>query len=202
MLIGQKLLTNLKQPTMTRPHFYRAWDKEAQKMLTKDFLLCPTSPAWSPYINRSSRELERLIDNHLQSNGDPFGSGGCWIAEGGDYYGDNLIVMQYVGINDKHGKKIFDSDILKVKTKHGFNSQLLEEYAQTNKLDTINGIGNHFVGIVRLDFLRGLMFENPKNGYQEPMFSRYKNLEKLHSGIEVIGNIYQDKHLLAEIQKP
>jgi uncharacterized phage protein (TIGR01671 family) len=105
-------------------------------------------------------------------------------------------IMQFTGLLDKTGKEIYEGDILKVETKHGFSSELLNEFKEINNLDSINGISMHFVGIVRVDLLRGLMFENPKNSYQEPMFTRMINTKQLHSGIEIIGNIYEHKELL------
>ena len=100
-------------------------------------------------------------------------------------------VSQFTGMTDKNGKKVFEGDVIKVKSKHGFNSELLNEFKELNQLDTLNGIGMHFKGIVRIDFLRGLMFENMENGYQEPMFTRHIDIKRNHSEIEVIGNIYE-----------
>jgi uncharacterized phage protein (TIGR01671 family) len=109
---------------------------------------------------------------------------------------EDVELMQFTGLTDKNGVNIYDGDILKVDTKHGFNSDLLMEFKLLNNLDTINGIGLHFTGIVRIDLLRGLMFENIENGYQEPMFTRHIEIKQNHSSIEVIGNIHSNPKLL------
>jgi uncharacterized phage protein (TIGR01671 family) len=108
----------------------------------------------------------------------------------------NVIWMQYTGLKDKNGNPIFDGDICKVDTKHGFNSELLSEFKELKKLDSLNGIGSHFTGIVRIDMFRGLMFENIENGYQEPIFTRNIDIKINHSGIEIIGNIHEHKNIL------
>jgi len=100
-------------------------------------------------------------------------------------------VGQFTGLLDCNGVKIFDNDIISVKVKHGFNSDLLNEFKDYKNLDSLNGIGNHFSGIVRLDFLRGVMFENPENGYQEPMFTRHLDIMRNHSEITITGNTFK-----------
>lgn len=101
-------------------------------------------------------------------------------------------VGQFTGINDKNGRKIFDGDICEIKTKYGFHSELLNEFKDEKNLKSINDIVSHFTGIIRIDLLRGLMFENPQNGYAEPMFNRLRKIFAYFeiSGIEVIGSIY------------
>lgn len=110
-------------------------------------------------------------------------------------------LIEYAGLNDKNGKDVYDGDIVKVGCKHGFNSELLNEFKELKGLTTINGIGLHFTGIVRIDLLRGLMFENIENGYQEPMFTRNIYIRQNHSEIEIIGNIYQNPELLESHKK-
>jgi len=110
--------------------------------------------------------------------------------------GARMELMQFTGFTDTNGKEIYEGDIVKVDTKHGFNSDLLDEFKEENNLPSINGIGLHFVGIVRIDLLRGLMFENMENSYQEPMFTRHRTIKKNHSGLEVIGNIHENPELL------
>ena len=105
-------------------------------------------------------------------------------------------VGQYTGLKDKNGVKIFHNDIIKVESKHGFNSELMHEFKDLKGLDSLNSIGLHFIGIVKIDLFRGIMFENPKNGYQEPIFTRHIDIKINHGGIEVIGNIHQNPELL------
>ena len=103
----------------------------------------------------------------------------------------------FTGITDKNGKEIYGAigerggDMIRVAAKHGFNSELLNEFKELNKLDTLNGIGSHFTGIIRMDFLRGISFENMNNGYREPMFTRHIDIKRNHSNIEIIGNQWE-----------
>lgn len=109
---------------------------------------------------------------------------------------DAFIVDQYSGFKDKNGVKIFHNDIIRVKYKYGFNGDLMNEFKELKGLDSINSIGLHFTGVVKIDLFRGLMFENPKNGYQEPIFTRHIDIKINHGEIKVIGNIHQNPELL------
>lgn len=112
------------------------------------------------------------------------------------HFGDKEL-MQYTGLRDKSGKEIYEGDIVKVDIKHGFNSCLLTEFKEINNLETLNGIANHFIGVIMLDYKRGLMFKNIENGYSEPMYTRHINIKANHSGLQVIGNIYENPELLS-----
>lgn len=117
---------------------------------------------------------------------------------GYDHCAEGNVFMLLTGLPVKDGRDCYNGDILKVGIKHGFHSELLEEFQRENNLESINGISTYFIGIVRVDLFRGLMFENPKNGYQEPIFSRHRSIFPFHSDIEIIGNIYEHPNLLKE----
>lgn len=101
-------------------------------------------------------------------------------------------VGQFTGLTDSNGTKIFDGDVCTVKSIHNFYSDLLEEYREEKGLQSINGIGDHFTGVMRIDFLRGLMFENLKTGFSLPVFTRTRYIKINYAGIEVTGNIHDN----------
>lgn len=114
-----------------------------------------------------------------------------------DYYEREL--MQFTGLRDKSGVEIYEGDIVKFTTIFGFESELMNEWKEMHGLDTINGIGSLFKGIVVVDMLRGLMLKRCDNEYAEPFFSRHQNIKARQDWdtSEVIGNIYEHPHLLA-----
>ena len=106
----------------------------------------------------------------------------CIVLNDGDYYEDyrdfedgtalnNIVVMQYTGLDDKNGLGIFEKDIVKIEVDDGF--------------DYIDSVG--FVDWYEREreyavFLKGEPWRR---------LSVYAENE-----IEVIGDVYQNKELL------
>ena len=89
-----------------------------------------------------------------------------------NYSEENLIFQQYIGMNDKNGKDIYEGDIVRYKVKYYFD----KEY---NRIDIVNFIMGEFTPI-------------PKNHIVEDddFYSVYI------SDYEVIGNIYENPELI------
>lgn len=84
---------------------------------------------------------------------------------------DDLIIMQYVGLKDKNGKEIYEGDIVKVF--NGTEGEILTE-------------------VFLYDY--GWRFKRIDNN-EAWYFYQWENDE---TGIEIIGNIYQNPELLKE----
>ena len=79
--------------------------------------------------------------------------------------------MQYTGLKDKNGVEIYDKHIVKVTRDE-----------EIDKLDSNTGIGD-------ITFFNGMWYIG--GSVQNSLYDIAENYD-----IEVIGNIYQDKHLL------
>jgi uncharacterized phage protein (TIGR01671 family) len=104
-----------------------------------------------------------------------------WPAEDGDEYSldedfQDLIPMQYTGLKDSRGRKIFESDIVRIcllRHPHGVDCIVTwrEEYAGFSFIKVHKGQALH---------------ENPSDGWSM----------SLSDGFEVIGNVYENPELL------
>lgn len=100
-------------------------------------------------------------------------SDGCWHEK---FLGDEVILMQSTGLEDKNGVEIFEGDVVKV-SNHPFQKK---EDSPGIEID-----GNYFINWSEhsLTWLAGDLL-----------------LHQLKPYIEVIGNIYEDKELLEAIE--
>lgn len=118
--------------------------------------------AWDK--NRGKRGI--MLSNHTFET----------IAKTGLYNDESLIWMQFTGLTDKNGTKIFEGDIVKM---HRFTQILGENLGvMEGEVETTVTIS---LGVM------GVMVDN------EPLFSYFdEDFHDMSEPFEVIGNIYED----------
>lgn len=90
----------------------------------------------------------------------------------GNYHRKNWTVMQYTGLNDKNGVEIYEGDIVDI-----------VRNKQKNKNIT------HDTGVHKIVWINGGLFVE---GYSNDLGWQCENFD-----VEVIGNIHENKELLA-----
>ena len=98
------------------------------------------------------------------------------VASSPDYvFVDHLVIMQSTGLKDKNGKEIFEGDILAFET--------------DNEVINVNVFWDEEHAL--------FMFESKKYNEQEPLAELVENNTY---PFEIIGNIYENKGLLEEME--
>lgn len=143
---------------------FRAWEKEIKYMFTfKEF-------------DNATGGLVEAGNNAIKESGSII-PGGLFIPT----KDKNMVIMQYTGRKDKHGKEIYEGDVLKIPEWLHSNEQekCICTFDQENQCFPITGFGLY-----------------TKDNYS----GRYKELVESDEWdeFEVIGNIYKNPELLEE----
>ena len=103
---------------------------------------------------------------------DTYGNYGGFVANGSYLAIDPETIGQYTGLKDKNGKEIYETDIVKYKD---YAKEHISKVIQNFRLGT-----GHYI-------------KSPGIGFYSINERTIKDLE-----IEVIGNVFEDSHLLEE----
>lgn len=135
---------------------------------------------WAPnYRDWDDNELKEIIrgtmfvwEEHAQEI--------AWLMSG-EYHnnwGDGCILMQFTGLLDKHGKEIYEGDIIRSYGPYGEENRFIIQYGQGGYDSGYYPYIGFYCEEVETDYTDGFAME---------MFEENK---------EVIGNIYENAELL------
>lgn len=149
---------------MMRDIKFRAWDRN-KKMMEKVVCIKMLSPYVYTNVIVEFKEHGRVInDNHLIG-----GTDGC----------DTAILMQYIGLKDSNGKKIYEGDIL--------------ELTITSRSDGSQRKPYNLVVVYKNG---AFVYQYIQGGWKESNF--YSHIDNFAGNVtfEVIGNRYENPELL------
>jgi uncharacterized phage protein (TIGR01671 family) len=130
---------------MTREIKFRAWDKKTKSMILE---------VWEiGFGDRNNPEI--------------------WLV-GDDRHTDNFELMQFTGLKDKDGKKIFEGDIVEHMPR--FKTRYEIKYLTSG----------FYICPIEKDYGENLA----------TLFAGYEEKTNICRSLEIIGNIYEHKHLL------
>jgi len=149
-----------------REHLYRAWNKETKYMvkILNDFYLTFKRDGWK-------------IDMYSQ--------GGEWCEEPANSENGDIL-LQYIGLKDKNGKKIFEGDILDGGYEIKFGEHKFENWMNGDSSNSRTHLGFY-------------AYEKPYtieiDGQKMNYGNNYMPSDKLIK-LQIIGNIHENPELL------
>jgi len=158
--------------TMSSDVKFRAWDKKNGKMFNYDhgdiMRTGKDEWEWSPFV--------LVFDGYPEPPNL-----------------DHLIRMQYIGINDRNGTEIYESDIVRgdFRVNVWENDRVMENVHREGLIGVVTRFLSDFV----------LDFPNLPQGEYMSMSDPWNNMNRWHIGcfkFEVIGNTYENNDLLEE----
>lgn len=145
---------------------YRLWDKRFKKMYPVSSLMWArnTEPQRrDPFSDKKTEYIEYVV------------CGGIWYAAENGYE-----LMQYIGLKDKNGVKIFKGDIIKKSYKNGFCYLVIEYFKYT--------LVARLIKYMEYEYVIGLNYRDDLEFYDLYQIENYD--------LKIIGNKYENPELL------
>ena len=167
---------------MNRPIKFRVWDKANNKFIN------PFKFEWDDYYKTTGMVLLDLngkirIADYAIGNGDNSASSVYSEVDNPD----NYIVQEYTGLTDKNNIEVYDGDIVKIN--RCYTRPFVNEKQQ---IDYKFIEGEVEVGKV----LWGWNTQKYLVSYEHIRYDDIEDFDKPSHRVEVIGNIFEHKHLL------